>query len=71
MAKQILCTHVFLGQSLMAKELIAKIAKWDLIKLISFCTAKETLNKTKRQSTNRRKYLQMMQLIKDLISKIR
>ena len=40
---------MFIGQAPKAIEIKAKINKWDLIKLTSFCTAKETTNKVERQ----------------------
>ena len=46
------CSNVFLGHSFKAIEIKAKINKWDLIRLTSFCTAKETINKMKRQTTD-------------------
>ena len=48
-------TNVFLGQSAKAIEIKTKINKWDLIKLTSFYTAKETINKIKRQPIDWRK----------------
>ena len=64
------CTSVFLGQSPMAIEIKTKINKWDLIKLTSFCTAKETINRMKRQSTEWEKILANNASDKGLISKI-
>lgn len=44
--------------------------KWDLLKLQSFCTAKETLNKMKRQPTECEKIFANESTDKGLISKI-
>ena len=63
-------TNVFLSQSPKAIELIAKINKWDLIKLISFCTTKETINKMKRQPMDWEKIFANDATDKGLISKI-
>ena len=46
-----------------------KINKWDLIKLQSFCTAKETLNNTKRQPTEWEKIFANESTDKGFISK--
>ena len=45
-------SSMFSDHSPKAKEMKTKINKWDLIKLVSFCTAKKTINKTKRQPTD-------------------
>ena len=51
-------------------EMKTKIKKWDLMKLKSFCTAKETINKTKRQPSEWEKIFANESTDRGLISKI-
>ena len=51
-------------------EIRTKINKWDLMKLQSFCTAKETRNKKKRQPSEWEKISANESSDKGLISKI-
>ena len=47
-----------------------QINKWDLIKLKSFCTAKKTISKGKRQPSEWEKIIASETTAKGLISKI-
>ena len=51
-------------------EIKTKIKKWDLIGLKSFCTAKETINKVKRQPSEWEKIIANETTDKGLIYKI-
>ena len=51
-------------------EIKAKINKWDLNKLKSFCTTKETISKVKRQSSEWEKIIAIEATDKELMSKI-
>ena len=42
-------SKIFYDPSPRVMEIKTKVSKWDLIKLKSFCTAKETISKVKRQ----------------------
>ena len=62
--------NIFSGQSPKATEIKAIINQWGLIKLTSFCTAKETIQKTKRQLTEWEKIVSNDAMDKGLISRI-
>ena len=51
-------------------EIKTKVNKWYLIKFKSFCTAKETINKLKRKSSEWRKIIANEITNKELISKL-
>ena len=63
-------SNIFLDPSPKAKETKAKINKRNLIKCKSSCTAKETIDKTKRQPTEWEKIFSNYMTDKGLISKI-
>ena len=63
-------SKILLDPPLRVREIKAKINKWDLIKLKSFCTAKETINKMKRQPSEWKKIFVNEVTDKGLISKI-
>ena len=54
----------------MTHLLEAKKTKWDLVKLKSFCTMKETISKVKRQLSEWEKIIANETTDKELISKI-
>ena len=45
------CSNIFTNMSVRASDIKEKINKWDLIKMKSFCTAKENSIKMKREPT--------------------
>ena len=63
-------SNVFLETLPKAREARAKMNCWDFIKIKSFCTAKETVNKTKRQPTEWEKIFANDISDKGLVSKI-
>ena len=63
-------SKIFYDPPLRVMEIKIKINKWDLIKLKSFCTAKETTNKVKRQPSELEKRIAKETTDKELISKI-
>ena len=63
-------SKIFFDPPPRVKEIKTKIKKRDLMKLKSFCTAQETINKTKRQPLEWEKIFANKSTDKGLISKI-
>jgi len=60
----------FLNRTPMAHPLRSTIDKWDLMRLKSFCKAKDYVNKTKQQLTDWEKIFTTLQPDRGQISKI-
>jgi hypothetical protein len=60
----------FLNRTAMAFAVRSRINKWDLIKLQSFCKAKDTVNKTKRSPTDWERIFTYSKSDRGLISNI-
>ena len=63
-------SKILFGPPAREMEIKTKINKWDLMKLKSFCTAKENINKSKRQPSEWEKIFANKPTDKGLISKI-
>ena len=70
MLSDINCSKIFFDPPPRVIKIKAKIHKWDLIKLKSFCTVKETINKMKRPPSEWEKIFANEATDKGLISKI-
>ena len=62
-------SNILYDPPLRVMEIKAQINKWDLIKLKSFCTMKETISKVKRQPSEQEKIIANGTIDKELISK--
>ena len=53
----ILCSNIFTNMSPRARNIKERINKWGLIKIKSFCKAKENISKMKRDPTIWERYI--------------